>query len=100
MLNDDTDLESADTLRFTRVDLDATSDAALHPDATGIYDIRSMPPARYVGRSARSSDGRRRLARATRQDVARLREAIAEGWDVGPELAHEERRLAALEARK
>jgi hypothetical protein len=96
MLTND-DLESADTLRFTRVDLDV----ALHPDATGIYDISSMPAARYVGHSTiatRSSTRRRRKIRETRENLVRLHEAVAAGWDVGHELAHEERRLVTLEA--
>lgn len=81
------DFDAADTLRFFRVD----------PDATSIYDLRSAPPSpRYMGRS--DSSAQRRLIRTTRQDVARLREALASGWDIGPELAHEERRLAVLKA--
>jgi hypothetical protein len=53
--------------------------------------------ARIVVRKPDRGLARRRLIRSTRQDIARLRDAIAAGWDVGPELAHEERRLAALE---
>jgi len=82
--------DAADTLRFSRA-LDAPAD----PDATSIYDLRGVPAPRYVGRSAVR---RRRLIRATRQDIAGLRAAISAGWDVGPELAHEERRLSALMA--
>jgi hypothetical protein len=78
------DNDAADTLRFTRVG----------PDATSIYDLRSAPSPRYVGRSA----ARRSLIWAMRKDIAGLRDLIVAGWDVGPELAHEERRLAALEA--
>jgi hypothetical protein len=85
----DTNDDAADTLRFRPI-LDA--DVPLDPDATSIYDLRPAPPPRYVGRSA----ARRRQIRATRQDIAGLRDAIDAGWDVGPELAHEERRLAAL----
>jgi hypothetical protein len=63
-------------------------------DATSIYVI-TPPAVRRLDRAAI----RRRLIRAVRRDVARLREVLAEGWDVGPELAHEEWRLAALEAK-
>ena len=89
---DDTDLidDAAVTLRYFA--LDAPTD----PDATSIYDLGSTPaPPRYVGRD--HSAARRRLVRATRQDIAGLRDALAAGWDVGPELAHEQRRLAGLE---
>ena len=64
------------------------------PDATSIYDLRGTPPPHYVGRS----EARCRMIRATRREIAGLRAAIADGWDVGLELAHEERRLSALEA--
>lgn len=106
----DTSDDAADTSRFARLDLDDATD----PDATSIWDLghelaheesalyalddaNSAVTARYVGRSRRVA-ARRRQIRATRQDIAGLRDAIAAGWDVGPELAHEERRLAALEA--
>ena len=88
----------------------------MHPDETGIYSIiddaadtlrfvrtesflddDDTQPPRYVGRTHRAA-ARRRLIRSTRQGVARLREVLADGWDVGPELAYEERRLAVLEA--
>lgn len=116
MLNFDDDIdthdEAADTLRFPRLGLDF--DSATDPDATSIWDLRSeraheesnlfaldaadaVVTSRYVGQTRRSA-ARRRLIRATQQDIAGLRDAIAEGWDVGPELAHEERRLAVLEA--
>jgi len=75
--------DAADTLRFARFDFDFDDDT----------DVTS----RYVRRVDRAAD-RRRMIRATRQDVARLREALAAGWDIGLELEHEERRLAALEA--
>ena len=92
MMQFDTDTidDAADTLRFVRPDFEAPTD----PDATSIYDLRAAPPPRYVGRSAVR---RRRQIRDTRENLLRLREALAEGWDIGPELAHEERRLAALE---
>lgn len=67
-----------------------TFEVPFDPDATSIYDLRVPPPPQYVGRST--------AIRAARQDIAGLRAAIADGWDVGPELAHEERRLATLEA--
>lgn len=81
--------DAADTLRFARVSFEASD-----PDATSIYDLRGSQTPSYVGRS--HSAARRRLIRATRQDIRGLREAIAAGWDVGPELAHEERRLVSL----
>jgi hypothetical protein len=107
MLNFDDD--AADTLRFTRPALDGATD----PDVTSIWDLShelehdesrlyaldaadAVVTARYVGRTRRTA-ARRRLIRATRRDIAGLRDAIAAGWDVGPELAHEERRLSALE---
>lgn len=92
-LDDDLIDDAADTLRFVRpnYDLDAPTD----PDATSIYDLRSAPPPRYVGRTR--AVAQRRLIRSTRQEIAGLRDAIAAGWDVGPELAHVERRLASLE---
>lgn len=87
--------DAAVTLRFVRPAFDI--DVPLDPDATSIYDLGSAPPApRYVGRTHPTA--RRRLIRATRRDIAGLRDALAAGWDVGPELAHEQRRLAALEA--
>jgi hypothetical protein len=87
---DDTDFindtdEAADTARFYRID----------PDATSIYDL--TPPA-VLRLDHAAIRRRRRLIRTTRQDVVRLREALASGWEIAPELAHEERRLAALEA--
>jgi hypothetical protein len=81
------DSDAADTLRFFRVD----------PDATSAYDITPIPVRRRDRETIRAALYRR-LIRASRQDVARLREALASGWDIGPELAYEERRLAALEA--
>jgi hypothetical protein len=90
---DDTDLfdDAADTLRFGR--FDPETEAPTDPDATSIYDLRPTQ-VRYAGRSP----ARRRQLRDTRENVLRLREALKSGWDIGPELAHEERRLAALEA--
>jgi hypothetical protein len=97
---DDTDTidDAADTLRFVRPDLtlvvgeDFDFEAPTDPDATSIYDL-TPTPVRYVGRER---SPRRRQIRDTRENVLRLREALAEGWDIGPELAHEERRLSAL----
>ncbi len=94
MMNLDTDMidDAADTLPFGR--FDPATEEPTDPDGTSIYDLRPAPPPRYVGRSA----ARQRLIRSTRQEIAGLRAAIAAGWDVGPELMHEERRLAALVA--
>lgn len=92
----DETLESADTLRFARADFDFEGNT--DPDATSIYDL-TPTPVLYVGRSApRTAARRRRQIRDTRENVLRLREALAAGWDIGPELAHEERRLALLES--
>ena len=84
--------DAADTLRFARPDFLFRDEAPTDPDATGIYELAPTAPPRYVGRSPR----RRRQIRDTRENVLRLRESVAEGWDIGPELAHEERRLSAL----
>ena len=89
MITTDTIDDAADTLRFRPV-FDA--ETPIDPDGTSIYDLRDAPPSRYAGRSV----ARRRQIRATRQDIAGLRDAIAAGWDVGPELEHEERRLSVL----
>ncbi len=91
---DDTDTidDAADTLRFVRPGFDF--DSSTDPDATSIYDL-TPTSVRYA---ARVSPRRRRQIRDTRENVLRLREALAVGWDIAPELAHEERRLAALEA--
>ena len=84
-----------DTLRFARLGSSFDFEAPTDPDATSIYDLTPTPvPARYVGSSPR----RRRQLRDTRANVLRLRDALSDGWDIGPELAHEEQRLAALEA--
>ena len=96
MFNDtatDTDMidDAADTLRFVRPDF--SFEAPTDPDATSIYDLRAAPPPRYVGRSAVR---RRRQIRDTRENLLLLREALADGWNIAPELAHEERRLSAL----
>jgi hypothetical protein len=88
----DTTDDAADTLRFVRPRFDV--DGPTDPDATSIYDLRPAPPPRYVGRSA----GRRRQLRDTRENVLRLREALEAGWNIAPELEHEERQLAVLEA--
>ena len=92
MMDTDTIDDAADTLRFVRPDF--AFDAPTDPDATSIYDLRAAPPSRYVGCSPR----RRRQLRDTRENVLRLREALADGWDIAHELAHEEQQLAALEA--
>lgn len=90
--DDYTDDDAADTLRFRRVDLDF--EAPADPDATSIYDLTPSPVS-YVGRS-RVSPRRRRQIRDTRENVLRLRAALAAGWDIAPELAHEEQRLSGL----
>jgi hypothetical protein len=86
LISDDVDLldidEAADTMRFYRID----------PDATGIYDLDAAPMV-YVGRSAMH----RRKIRDTQQEIVALRAAIAAGWDVVPELAFVEQQLAHLE---
>lgn len=92
---DDIDLtdDAADTLRFSRGDFAVFDDAPTDPDATSIWDITT--PVMTIPRvSAR----RRRQIRDTRENVRRLREALAAGWDIAPELAHEEHQLAVLEA--
>lgn len=76
------DDDAADTLRFMRCDFDF--------EGTDI-DVASCH-IRLVERSTL----RRRKIRDTRQNLARLRDALAAGWDIGPELAYEERRLALL----
>ena len=86
--------DAADTLRFVRPDF--VFEASTDPDATSIYDLTPTPVHRV---DRERSPRRRRQLRVTRENVLRLREALAEGWNIGPELAHEERRLAALEAR-
>ena len=93
--DDDTILDDAgDTRRFARLgsNFDFDFEAPTDPDATSIYDLTPTPVP------ARSSQRRRRQLRDTRANVLRLRDALADGWDIGPELAHEEQRLAALEA--
>jgi hypothetical protein len=92
VVDDLTDLvDAVDTLRFVRIDVDAD---APDPDATSVYDL-SPVPATYVGIQRASAD-RRRLIRSARQDIKGLRAAFDAGWDVGPELSHEEQRLSML----
>jgi hypothetical protein len=83
-LHDDTVDEAADTLRFARHAFD--TDPGADPDATSCYVLCDRAAALW------------RLIEAARQNIERLREALASGWDIGPELAYEERRLATLEA--
>jgi hypothetical protein len=78
---------AADPRRF-----EALGDPDPDPDATSIYNLGRAPVPCSV-----SSAERRLLIYEIRQDVAGLRAAIAAGWDVGPELEHEQRRLAELE---
>lgn len=97
VIDDVTDLDdAADTLRFVRLDFDVFDEAPTDPDATSFYDLTTPPPT-YLG-IQRASAARRRQIRDTRQEIAGLRAAVAAGWDVGPELAYEEQRLALLEA--
>ena len=88
---DDSDFcdDAADTLRF---DFSFDFESPTDPDATSIYDL-TPTPVRHMGRS----QARRRQLRDTRENVLRLREALAAGWDIEPELVFEERQLAALE---
>lgn len=95
--NDDTD--AATTLRFSPVEI-FDFEPPTDPDATAIYDLSGLNAQLslgYVGQST-ASLARRRQIRTTRDLIAGLREAISEGWDVGPELVYAERRLAMLEA--
>jgi hypothetical protein len=88
--------DAADTLRFTRIGaVDFDDEAPTDPDQTSIWDITTPVMARAPRVAAR----RRRQIRDTRENILRLRAALAAGWDIAPELAHEERRLAVLEAR-
>jgi len=89
MIYNSTD-DAADTLRFVRPNFDF--EAETDPDATSIYNLPPTPTPMSYG-----AFRRRRYIRDTRENILRLREAFATGWDVGPEIAHEERRLAALE---
>ena len=88
--------DAADTLRFVRSDLldtireDFDFDGPTDPDATSIWDLAPTPVPQISPR-------RRRQIRDTRENILRLREALAQGWDIAPELAHEEIRLASLE---
>jgi hypothetical protein len=91
---DDIDLDdAADTLRF-RPNFNFDDEAPTDPDATSIWDITTP----VLARPPRVATRRRRQIRDTRENILRLREALAAGWDVAPELAFEERQLAALEA--
>lgn len=112
-LDSDIPLDTHDLIDVSD-DLPLDLDDATDPDATAIWSFRPDPDeesclyeldvadasvtARFAGQTRRSVARRRRLIRTTRQDIDGLRDAIAAGWDVGPELAHEERRLAALVA--
>jgi hypothetical protein len=85
--------DAADTLRFSRADFAAFDDDPTDPDATAIWEI-----ATPVLTIPRASARRRRQIRDTRENIRRLREALAAGWDIAPELAFEQRQLIALEA--
>lgn len=95
-LTEDAD-DAADTLRFSPVEL-FDFEPRTDPDATAIYDLNGASTRTSVGYVGQSSNSlaRRRQIRSTRQLVDGLRGAIAEGWNVGPELVYAERRLAAL----
>lgn len=95
MTTDDYDAldDAADTLRFRR-DFNFDDEAPTDPDATSIWDIATPVMAHAPRRTAE----RRRKIRDTRENILRLQEALAAGWDVAPELAYEERQLAVLEA--
>jgi len=69
-------------------DVDDAADTLRFPS---IHDI-ATEPVRCLDRA----EARRRLIRATRHNIARLRDAIASGWDVGPELEYEKQQLAKL----
>jgi hypothetical protein len=91
--------DAADTLRFSPIDL-FDFEPPTDPDMTAIYDLSTATAqlsVGYVGQSTASLT-RRRQIRSTRQLIEGLRDAIAEGWDVGPELVYAERQLAALKA--
>ncbi len=84
--------EASNASSFTRQSFD--SEAPTDPDATSFYDLTPAPPRNIPLERARRLH--RRLICAARQDIAGLREALASGWDVGPELAYEEQRLVTL----
>lgn len=81
-------------------------DDRLDPDGTSIIDIRGMAYDVDCGDLEATSIYARVYSRAAeplqirtlRHEIAGLRAALASGWEVGPELAYEERRLALLEA--
>jgi hypothetical protein len=82
------------------VDFDDTSD----PDATPIIAIRGVDWDDFDTTSicirvlSPVALAHWRLLMEVRQGIAGLRAALASGWDIGPELAYEEYRLAVLEA--
>ena len=85
--------DAADTLRFVRV---IEEELPIDPDATSFYDLGEAPVSkRYVGRSV----ARHQKLCIARQEASALREAFDAGWDVAPELAFVECRLARLEER-
>ena len=88
-INFDSDIsdDAADTLRLVRFDFD--DEAPTDSDATSIWALAPTPVPRVSVR-------RRRQIRDTRDNLLRLREALAAGWDIAPELAHEERCLSSL----
>jgi hypothetical protein len=72
------------------LDVDDAADTLRFPS---IHDLATAPVL-----CLDRAEARRRLIRAARQNIARLREAIASGWDVGPELEYEKQQLAKLGA--
>lgn len=87
--------DAADTQRMLCPDFDFDRDTDVMPVAVPIYDIGSTYPESRLASDRAAA--RRLLIHGTRQNIARLRDALSSGWDVGPELAYEVRRLVSLE---
>jgi hypothetical protein len=101
----DPDATSIYDIRSTPYDVDRVNlEDTSNPDAVAIFDIRSvnwndLDTTSICIRTLSSVVlSRRHLILEIRQGIMGLRAALASGWDIGPELAYEERRLAALEA--
>jgi len=92
---DDTNDDAADTQRMLCPDFDFDGDTDVMPVAVPICDIGSTYPESRLASDRAAA--RRLLIHGTRQNITRLRDALRSGWDVGPELAYEVRRLVALE---
>jgi hypothetical protein len=98
LITDTLDTLDVDAARASRRGVaDFEDETPTAPDATSIYDLR--PQISAATQRRRSDARRRRQIRDTRENILRLREALKAGWDIGPELAYEERQLTALEAR-